>query len=162
MGKKSSASAYFLLNIQISQRMWERLRLSETLTEQPAAGPVPEIILNRRIADRLNRLPERSGRPVPAGQLHLYGLLIKAFRFLIDRYTEELQPRSLEKALESRRFCPLFSGTAVRGNAVCRAFPRCGDRFAPGECDRLRCRRQCSGNQKKEDCQGDAPPLPGR
>ena len=108
MGKQSSASAYFLLNIQISQRMWERLRLSETLTERPVAGPVPEIVLNRRIANRLNRLPERSGRPVPAGQLHLYGLLIKVFRYLIDRYTEELQPLALEQALESGGF-PLSS-----------------------------------------------------
>ena len=31
-------------------------------------------------------------------------IIDKAFRYLVDRYTEELQPRSLEKALESAGF----------------------------------------------------------
>jgi glycosidase len=85
--------------------MWEKLRLAEALTLQPAVTPLPEIVMIRRVADRFNRLPERSNRPLPAGYLHLYGLLTRIFRYLIDRYTEELHPQSLEKALESAGFC---------------------------------------------------------
>ncbi len=97
-------SAYFLIDIQIYRRMWEKLQLTEALMMQPAAVRLPEIVMVRRVADRLNRLPERSGRPLPAGHLYLYGLLTKIFRYLLDRYTEELHPRSLEKALDSAGF----------------------------------------------------------
>jgi glycosidase len=109
--------SYFLFNIQIRLSMWERLRLSETLTDTPDAGQIPEIVHLRRIAERFNRLPETAGRPVPAGHLHLYGLMIRVFRFLIDRYTEEIRPRTLEDALESAGFAlssPRLQDAATR------------------------------------------------
>ena len=100
MGNKS----YFLFNIQIRLLMWEKLRLSEALLDMQATGVVPEIVMIRRLADRLNRQPEQSERPVPAGHLHLYGLMNKVYRHIIDRFTEEIRPRILEDALESAGF----------------------------------------------------------
>jgi glycosidase len=113
MGNKS----YFLFNIQIRLLMWERLRLSETVADTSDAGQIPEIVHLRRIAERFNRLPETAGRPVPAGHLHLYGLMIRVFRFLIDRFTEEIRPRTLEDALESAGFAltsPRLQDAATR------------------------------------------------
>jgi glycosidase len=118
---------YFLFNIQIRLRMWERLRLSETMPDTTDAGHIPEIVHLRRIAERFNRLPETAARPVPAGHLHLYGLMIRVFRYLIDHYTEEIRPRTLEDALESAgialsssrlqdaatRFAELFPGAEI-------------------------------------------------
>jgi glycosidase len=115
--ENKSERAYFHFNIQICLRIWERLRLSDVLMAAPDAGRLPEIVMIRRIADRLNRMPERSGRSVPAGHLHLHGLLTRIYRYLVDRYTEELQPRSLEKALESAGFAlssPELKATATR------------------------------------------------
>jgi glycosidase len=112
-----AVKSYFLFNIQIRQRMWDRLRLSETLTDTPDTGHIPEIVHLRRIAERFNRLPETAARPVPAGHLHLYGLMIRVFRYLIDRYTEEIRPRTLEDALESAGFAlssPGLQDTATR------------------------------------------------
>ena len=101
MAKDGKSKAYFPLNIQISRRMWERLELTGSLGAEPAGGKVPEIVMIRRVADRLNRLPQRRGRPAPAGHLHLYGLLGRIFRYLVDRYTTELQPQALEDALDT-------------------------------------------------------------
>jgi glycosidase len=97
--------------------MWERLRLAEVLSSKPDESRVPEIVMIRQVANRLNRLPERRNRPVSAGHLHLYGLLNKIFRYLIDRYTEEIQPRSLEKALDNAGiglFTPELRNAAIR------------------------------------------------
>jgi glycosidase len=102
MGKKADAATYFPCAIQISRRMWKRLRLADALVGKEAA--VPEVVMVREVADRFNRLPERGGRPVPAGLLHLYGVKEKIFRYLIDRYTAELQPTALEKALTDAGF----------------------------------------------------------
>jgi glycosidase len=96
--------------------MWERLRLAETLSDKPANGHIPEIIHLRRIADRFNQLPEAIGRPVPAGHLYLYGLITRVFRYLIDRYTEEINPRSLDDALENTGFA--LSSPALREAAT--------------------------------------------
>jgi len=110
-------SAYFLFDIQISRRMWERLQLHEVLMLPQTTARVSTIVMIRHIADRFNRLPERSGRPLPAGHLYLYGLMIKVFRYLLDRYTEELHPRLLGNALDAAGF-GLFS-TELRDAATC-------------------------------------------
>lgn len=102
MGNVTEPAAYFPYTIQISRRMWERLRLAEILPGEKAA--VPEIVMIRRLVERLNRLPERSGQPVPAGLLHLYGVKEKIFRYLVDRYVAGVAPGVLEKALADAGF----------------------------------------------------------
>jgi glycosidase len=102
MAKKTDAATYFPCAIQISGRMWERLRLGESLIGRE--GVISEIVMVRQVTDRLNRLPERSGKSVPAGLLHLYGVEGKIFRYLVDRYTADLHPTVLNEALTDAGF----------------------------------------------------------
>ncbi|HTP66049.1 MAG TPA: alpha-amylase family glycosyl hydrolase, partial [Geobacteraceae bacterium] len=104
---------YFLFEIQVRLRIWEKLRLSETVAAEPAPR-VPGIVMVRTMADRLNRLPERTGRHASAGDMHLFGMLLKIYRFVIDLYMEEHYPRSLETALASGGF-PLDSAMLRKG-----------------------------------------------
>jgi glycosidase len=127
MARELSSAEYCIFNFQVSRQMWEKLRLADSLVGEPSGSRVPEIVMVRQLADRFNRLPERSGRPVPAGHLHLYGLMGKIFRYLVARYTEELQPRTLEDSLGAighglrspeltgllTRFAELFPGTEI-------------------------------------------------
>ena len=117
MENPRESSRYFPFNIQVRLRIWERLRLYETILEKPGALPLPEIVKIRMLADRFNRQPEVSGREVSPGDIHLYGLLTRIFRYIIDIYTEEFQPGSVEKALESfgsPLSSPLIRTTATR------------------------------------------------
>ncbi|HEX9024660.1 MAG TPA: alpha-amylase family glycosyl hydrolase [Geobacteraceae bacterium] len=106
---------YFLFEIQIRLHMWERLRLSETVPGETSVR-VPDIVMARRIAERLNRLPDRSGPPAGPGEMHLFGMLMRIFRYLLSRYTEEIHPRSLEQALDDGGF-PL-SSASLEGAAL--------------------------------------------
>ncbi|MCM2359921.1 MAG: alpha-amylase family glycosyl hydrolase, partial [Geobacteraceae bacterium] len=111
--------------------MWERLQLERALAALRGGGRLPEIVFIRQLADSLNRLPERSGRPVRAGLINLYGLQGRIFRYLIDRYAAEEQPGALAAAARSAgwpfsapataailtRFAGLFPGAAILAGA---------------------------------------------
>jgi glycosidase len=79
--------------------MRERLTLDEVLAETRAGRSMPRILYARHLARRLNRLPERHEKPVPAGTLNLFGLLGKIFRYLVDRYEADIRPAALEATI---------------------------------------------------------------
>src|SRR6266508_4039674 len=102
---------YFPSNVPVTQQMWERLALIHMLAELPSGRRLPEIIFVRHLAESLNRLPERSGRSVPAGLINLYGMQQRIFRYLIKRYTDEQQPDALAAA--ARKADHPFSAPAI-------------------------------------------------
>jgi len=126
MKKSVDVFPYFPCNVPISRVMWERLRLGRV----PDDGRVPEIVFIRQVAGSLNRLPQRSGRPVKAGLLNLYGLQVRIFRCLVDKYDAE-QPGALAAAAERGgwsfgaretiarlvRFADLFPGAGILAGA---------------------------------------------
>src|SRR6516225_101933 len=126
MKKSVDVFPYFPCNVPISRAMWERLRLGRV----PDDGRVPEIVFIRQVAGSLNRLPQRSGRPVKAGLLNLYGLQVRIFRCLVDKYDAE-QPGALAAAAERGgwsfgaretiarlvRFADLFPGAGILAGA---------------------------------------------
>ena len=132
MKKTGTISNYFPSNVPISRVMWERLQLSRSLPLVQGGGGVPEIVFIRKLADSLNRLPERTGRPVPAGVINLFGLQQRIFRYLIDRYAAEQQPGVLAAAAQRAgadfsspaglvtlvRFAELFPGTEILAGAA--------------------------------------------
>ncbi|KAF0219590.1 MAG: hypothetical protein FD174_1845 [Geobacteraceae bacterium] len=118
---------YFPYNVQISRTMRERLRLDEVPTDQRAEGRAPGIIFIRQVANRLNSVPDRAGRPVQAGLLNMYGLMARIFRYLIDTYVDDNQPGILETTMSTAgydftapvllatltSFAELFPGSAI-------------------------------------------------
>jgi glycosidase len=123
---------YFPSNVPISRAMWERLHLGRVLPVTKGGSGTPEIMFVRQVADSLNRLPERSDRPVPAGLINLFGLQQKIFRYLIDHYTVVQQPGALAAAAQQagadfsspaglttlERFAELFPGTEILAGAA--------------------------------------------
>src|SRR5512141_409568 len=100
MKETGTISAYFPSNVPISGAMWEHLHLSRSLNLAQGGGGVPEIVFIRKLADSLNRLPERTGLTVPAGLINLFGLQQRIFRYLIDHYAAEQQPGALAAAAQ--------------------------------------------------------------
>ncbi|HEY6874509.1 MAG TPA: alpha-amylase family glycosyl hydrolase [Geobacteraceae bacterium] len=98
MKKSAHVYPYFPCNVPISGAMWERLRLELPPIE------APEIVFIRRVADSLNRLPERSGRTVRAGLINLYGLQARILRYLVDQYAAGQKPGALEAAARNAGF----------------------------------------------------------
>src|SRR5512138_1427560 len=108
MTSKPCSTPYFFFNIQVRLVLWDKLRLKEAFLEESGHSPLTEIVIIRKLTERYNKLPEMGGRSVPAGHLHLFGLINRVLRFIIDSYTENVRPRSLEEALEYSGF-PLDS-----------------------------------------------------
>jgi len=98
-------STYFPFNMQIAGRFWSDLELVSPARELERQGR-PAILFCRELAVRLNRLPERAGRPVQAGVLNLYSLQGTIFRHLINRYVRERGAEAFEKALADAGFPP--------------------------------------------------------
>ena len=127
MKKGTRTLEYFPYSVQISRTMRERLRLEEVPAGQGARGRAPGIIFIRQVANRMNLMPGRAGRPVQAGLLNMYGLLARIFRYLIDTYVEENQPGILDASLSAAgygftapelvatvtSFVELFPGSAI-------------------------------------------------
>ncbi|GLI37413.1 alpha-amylase [Geobacter hydrogenophilus] len=103
----TSNSTYFPFNLQVAERFWRTLDLAPSARELERLGR-PAILFCRELAARLNRLPERAGRPVQGGVLNLYSLQGAIFRHLITRYAQGQAPGVLEKSLADAGF-PLDS-----------------------------------------------------
>ncbi len=91
---------YFPYDIQIIKPVWKKLQLDLTIPEQLTRIKVPDIIFYRQVANRLNLLPENSDTPVRAGNINLYALLTRVFRYLLRRYTTAAHPGVLENILD--------------------------------------------------------------
>ncbi len=100
MKSLKKAEKYFPFDIQIIKPVWKKLQLDPTISEQQTMMKLPDIIFYRQVANRLNLLPENSGRPVRAGDINLYALLTRIFRHLLHRYTTDAHPGVLENVLD--------------------------------------------------------------
>ncbi len=89
---------YFCFDIQITRRMLDRLDQDGALGALLGRKDVSRILFARHLANRLNRLPEWRNKPVPAGALNLFALMGKIYRYLVDRYEEDIRPAALEGA----------------------------------------------------------------
>ncbi len=96
---------FFPFNMQIAGRFWRQLELAPSARELERLGR-PAILFCRELAARLNRLPERAGRPVQGGLLNLYALQGTIFRHMIYRYVQQQGPGVLERALADAGFPP--------------------------------------------------------
>lgn len=94
---------FFPFNMQIAGRFWRQLDLAPSARELERLGR-PPILFCRELAARLNRLPERAGRPVQGGLLNLYALQGTIFRHLIYRYVQQQGQGVLERALADAGF----------------------------------------------------------
>jgi glycosidase len=110
---------YFPNGMQISAAMGKRLAMAEILAELRAGHTIPTIAFARKVAGRLNRLPEMAGTPVSGGLLHIYLLLNVVSRCLISEYFESRNPGALDRAA-ARAGYPEFGGelAAVLGRFV--------------------------------------------
>jgi len=98
-------STYFPFNVQLAGRYWTLLDLAPSARELERLGR-PAILFCRELAARLNRRPERAGRPVQGGLLNLYSLQGTIFRHLIGRSLQEQGVGVMEKALADAGFPP--------------------------------------------------------
>jgi hypothetical protein len=92
---------YFPFDIQISKPMWDKMQLDLINLGLTSRTKIPLIFFYRQVANRLNQLPERSTRPVKAGNVNLYALLTRVFRYLLQRYTKDKFPGLLDNILNS-------------------------------------------------------------
>jgi len=132
MTPSGTSQSYFPGNLPLSRAMRERLRLGRFPASAEKGRRIPDIFFVRRVAEAFNRLPERSGSPVPAGLLNLFALQVKIFRYLIDLYVTEQQPDVLAAAARNggagfastdslatlTRFAELFPGAEILADAV--------------------------------------------
>jgi glycosidase len=96
-----NSGKYFPFDIQISKPMWEKLQLDLMDLGLASKTKIPLIFFYRQVANRLNRLPDRSSQPVKAGNVNLYALLTRVFRYLLHSYTMERFPELLENVVNS-------------------------------------------------------------
>jgi len=103
-------SDYFPFDIPISAVCGVRIALPTLLEE---LGGAPGIIYARRVAARLNRQLVPPEAPVQPGQLHLYSVLNRVFRYLTGQYCERQQPGVLAQIMDQAGY-PRFSGDAAQ------------------------------------------------
>nr|WP_226048416.1 alpha-amylase family glycosyl hydrolase [Geobacter anodireducens] len=89
--------SYFPFELHMSGRAWQRLDLETAARGLPLSGG--RILFLRRIAERLDTVPEVAGRQVSAGALNLYTLLLRALRGMVDLYEEKGLPGALLSSL---------------------------------------------------------------
>ncbi len=122
MSVRSRSESYFPYEIQIAHDVWRELK-PEFETLRSHAPKLPTMMVYRTVAAHLNKRPEAQGRWVPAGDLNLYGLMSKIFRYLADSYLDEQHPGLLERSLKTAEFpysSPRFSSVAT---SFCALFP---------------------------------------
>ena len=100
MHKVGDKINYFPFDIQIRGVLYVQLELGR-VTGEVEGSRMPRIMFFRRLAERINRRPDRAGQPVQAGVLNLYALYLKILRHVVDLYTEEQKPGVLDDAMES-------------------------------------------------------------
>jgi glycosidase len=91
---------YFLYEIQINRQAWDRLGLDSVSRNLRMRTNAPYIIFCRHVANALNRRPEASEKPVKAGNVYLYALLTRIFRYLLNNYNTVKSPQILDKVLD--------------------------------------------------------------
>jgi glycosidase len=89
---------YFPFGIQIEKRMWQLLGLAR-VAEEVQSRKQPNVVFVRQLANRLNQQPARREQPVSAGQLNLYAMLEKIYRYVFDLYAQEQFPAVLDRVL---------------------------------------------------------------
>lgn len=99
MKTTSKSEKYFPYEIQITSDSWEKLQLDSVARHLRDRPGTPDIIFYRHVANRLNREPELQGKPVKAGNLFLYGLLTRIYRYLLNQYIEVREPGILDAIL---------------------------------------------------------------
>jgi len=97
--KDEQENNYFFFAIPITAQMQEQLGVAGVLADMEKQGASSRILFARHLAGRLNRLPARRGKPVPAGLLNLFALLGEVHRFVVARYEEEVRRRGMVEAL---------------------------------------------------------------
>ncbi|HEY5514002.1 MAG TPA: alpha-amylase, partial [Geomonas sp.] len=102
-------SDYFPFDIPITAECGRRIALRTLIDE---LGGAPGIIYARRIAARMNRQQLPPEATVQPGQLHLYSVLNRVFRYLMGQYCERQQPGVLPR-LAAQAGYPRFSGDAA-------------------------------------------------
>ena len=103
-------SDYFPFDIPISARCGSRIDLKKLLE---GLGSAPGIIYARRVAAKLNRELAPGEPAVPPGQLHLFGVMNRVFRYLMGTYCRDQQPGVFAALMRQAGF-PRFSGDAGR------------------------------------------------
>jgi glycosidase len=99
MKKIISKNAYFPYEIQISGTMWKKLELSSAVEDLAARPGSPAILFYRQLADRLNRLTARELFLAKPGELRLFALMNRIFRYLFTCYLDDQHPQLEEKIL---------------------------------------------------------------
>jgi glycosidase len=122
MNKRTRSESYFPYEIQIAQEVWQGLK-PEFETLRRHAPKLPPMMAYRTIAAHLNKRTEAQGRWVPAGDLNLYALLSKIFRYITDSYLDEQHPALLEQALVMAEFSYPSSGFSSVAGSFCGLFP---------------------------------------
>ena len=100
MKTTGKSEKYFPYEIQITRDTWEKLQLDSVAQHLRGRPGTPDIIFYRHVASHLNREPELQGKPVKAGNLFLYGLLTRIYRYLMNQYTEVKEPGILDAILK--------------------------------------------------------------
>ncbi|WP_243373167.1 alpha-amylase family glycosyl hydrolase [Geotalea sp. SG265] len=98
MSVNNKKQEYFPFGIQIEKRMWQLLDLDK-VAEEVRSRKQPHMVFIRQLANRLNRQPARREQPVSAGQLNLYAMLEKIYRYVFDLYAVEQFPAVLDRVL---------------------------------------------------------------
>ncbi len=90
---------YFPYEIQVNRNAWDKLGLDSVARRLSTRSGMPDIIFYRHVAGRLNMEPETQGKPVKAGNINLYALLTRIYRYLLNQYTTAVTPGILDKIL---------------------------------------------------------------
>ncbi len=99
MKKIISQNTYFPYEIQISGRMWQELELSNVMEDLSTRPAQPAILFYRQLADRLNRFTAKEASPVKSGELRLFALMSRIFRYLFTSYLDDQHPHLEEQIL---------------------------------------------------------------
>jgi len=92
-------NTYFPYEIQISGMMWKNLELSNVVAELASRPTPPTILFYRQLADRLNRYAVGESFRAKSGELQLFALMSKIFRYLFTCYLDDQHPHLEEKIL---------------------------------------------------------------
>ncbi len=101
--KIDRASSYFPLGFHVSKKAWDWYAVSTLLVSDPSAESPALVEQTRLLATKMlaNRAYwSKSSEPVHAGELLAMGLLHEIFRYLMDKYCTELNPRAMLSALD--------------------------------------------------------------
>jgi glycosidase len=103
MNKNGKSEKYFPYEIQINRQAWDKFGLDSAVRHLRAQTNMPGIIFYRYVANALNKHPEGREKPVKAGNVYLYALLTRIFRYLLNNYSMVKSPQILDRVLDVER-----------------------------------------------------------